>query len=174
MQEEEDRAAPRGSHLRAVRPREDDAFHQVAGRDRAGAVEKEILEAENKVGKSVDLLCGMCKRILEETKGAACPSASAWRASPSSKTKSTPRTSSSAARSPCSDFLGEPGRRYSIVDKKAKRTSFDYGGKAKKVESAKMLPMPATPERSGSAEAGDKKGLILGGAGLALGFLLGR
>ena len=32
-------------------------------------VEKEILEAENKVGKSVDLLCGMCKRILEETKG---------------------------------------------------------------------------------------------------------
>ena len=31
-------------------------------------VEKEILEAENKVGKSVDLLCGMCKRILEETK----------------------------------------------------------------------------------------------------------
>jgi hypothetical protein len=31
-------------------------------------VEKEILEADDKVGKSVDLLCLMCKKILEETK----------------------------------------------------------------------------------------------------------
>ena len=32
-------------------------------------VEKQILEAENKVGKSVDLLCAMCKKILDKTKG---------------------------------------------------------------------------------------------------------
>ncbi|EEH52392.1 uncharacterized protein MICPUCDRAFT_10887, partial [Micromonas pusilla CCMP1545] len=36
-------------------------------------VPEEILEAENKVGKSVDLLCAMCKRILEETKGCGVP-----------------------------------------------------------------------------------------------------
>ena len=140
------------------------------------AVEKEILEAENKVGKSVDLLCGMCKRILEETKGCGVPlgisveSVSIFKNEIDAAHELFRRTQSMLL-----DFLGEPWLvRYSIVDKMAKRTSFDYGGKAKKVESAKMLPMPATPERSGSAEAGDKKGLILGGAGLALGFLLGK
>ena len=139
-------------------------------------VEKEILEAENKVGKSVDLLCGMCKRILEETKGCGVPlgisveSVSIFKNEIDAAHELFRRTQSMLL-----DFLGEPWLvRYSIVDKNAKRTSFDYGSKVKKVESTKMLPMPASLERSGSAEAGDKKGLVLGGAGLVLGFLLGK
>ena len=36
-------------------------------------VEKEILEADDKVGKSVDLLCAMCRKILDETKGCGVP-----------------------------------------------------------------------------------------------------
>ena len=36
-------------------------------------VEREILDAEDKVGKSVDLLCAMCKKILDKTKGCGVP-----------------------------------------------------------------------------------------------------
>ena len=91
-------------------------------------MEKEILEAENKVGKSVDLLCAVCKRILEETKGCGVPlgisveSLSGFKNEIDAAFELFRRTQSMLL-----DFLGEPWLvRYSIVDKNSKRTSFDY------------------------------------------------
>jgi hypothetical protein len=184
-------------------------------------VEKEILEAENKVGKSVDLLCGMCKKILEETKGCGVPlgisveSVSIFKNEIDAAHDLFRRTQSMLL-----DFLGEPWLvRYSIVDKKSKRTSFDYGEApidtsinkqtaksnqnqiqwnpppyipewkcpyipewkcyvrtlhigAKKP--AAKLALPSTSEGVGAALMGDKKSLITGGVGLAVGFVLSK
>ena len=68
VQKAEDRAQARGPDLRALRQEKTMRFIKWLGVTVPEDVEKQILEAENKVGKSVDLLCGMCKRILEETR----------------------------------------------------------------------------------------------------------
>ena len=132
-------------------------------------VEKEILEAENKVGKSVDLLCGMCRRILEETKGCGVPlgvsveSVSIFKNEIDAAHELFRRTQSMLL-----DFLGEPWLvRYSIVDKKSKRTSFDYVRPAPPA-------LPSTEEKPTSADDGAKQKGILVGAGLALGLVLGK
>jgi hypothetical protein len=132
-------------------------------------VEKEILEAENKVGKSVDLLCGMCKRILEETKGCGVPlgvsveSVSIFKNEIDAAHELFRRTQSMLL-----DFLGEPWLvRYSIVDKKSKRTSFDYQRPA-------TPALPSTEEKPSSADDAAKQKGILVGAGLALGLVLGK
>jgi hypothetical protein len=136
-------------------------------------VEREILEAENKVGKSVDLLCGMCKRILEETKGCGVPlgisveSVSIFKNEIDAAHELFRRTQSMLL-----DFLGEPWIvRYSIVDKKSKRTSFDYGRPALSKEA-----LPATKENVSNDEGCkmDKQRVSLVGAGVALGLVLGK
>tara|TARA_B110001450_G_scaffold203166_1_gene192603 strand:- start:81 stop:689 length:609 start_codon:yes stop_codon:yes gene_type:complete len=150
-------------------------------------VEKEILEAENKVGKSVDLLCGMCKRILEETKGCGVPlgvsveSVSIFKNEIDAAHELFRRTQSMLL-----DFLGEPWVvRYSIVDKKSKRTSFDYVrppvSPPKAVaapETVPALPAPAEvpskpTKQTGGLDDKKEKGLMVG-AGLALGLVLGK
>ena len=85
-------------------------------------VEKEILEAENKVGKSVDLLCGMCRRILEETKGCGVPlGVSVESVSISKNEIDAAYELFRRTQSMLLDFLGEPWLvKYSIVDKKSK------------------------------------------------------
>ena len=66
------------------------------------------------------------------------------------------------------DFLGEPWLvRYSIVDKKSKRTSFDYQRPA-------TPALPSTEEKPSSADDAAKQKGILVGAGLALGLVLGK
>jgi hypothetical protein len=135
-------------------------------------VEKEILEAENKVGKSVDLLCGMCKRILEETKGCGVPlgvsveSVSIFKNEIDAAHELFRRTQSMLL-----DFLGEPWLvRYSIVDTKSKRTSFDYVRPA-----PPTAALPSTEEKLANlaGEDGKRTGILVG-AGLALGLVLGK
>ena len=135
-------------------------------------VEKEILEAENKVGKSVDLLCGMCKRILEETKGCGVPlgvsveSVSIFKNEIDAAHELFRRTQSMLL-----DFLGEPWLvRYSIVDTKSKRTSFDYVRPA-----PPTAALPSTEEKPANlaGEDGKRTGILVG-AGLALGLVLGK
>ena len=134
-------------------------------------VEKEILEADNKVMKSVDILCGMCKKILEETKGCGVPmgvsveSVSIFKNEIDAAHELFRRTQSMLL-----DFLGDPWLvRYSIVSKDSKRTSFDYGNKK---PPAKKLALPSTTE--GKSLMDDKKSLIVGGIGLAAGMVLSK
>lgn len=140
------------------------------------AVEKEILEAENKVGKSVDLLCAMCKRILEETKGCGVPlgvsveSVSIFKNEIDAAHELFRRTQSMLL-----DFLGEPWLvRYSIVNKGSKRTSFDYGNKKKKPAAKLALPFTSEDGSKGDSLLDGKKNLVVGGAGLVLGLLLSK
>ena len=115
-------------------------------------VEKEILEAENKVGKSVDLLCGMCKRILEETKGCGVPlgvsveSVSIFKNEIDAAHELFRRTQSMLL-----DFLGEPWLvRYSIVDRSP---------------SARRSITAQRPADGGAAVHEEKAGVARGDAG---------
>ena len=67
------------------------------------------------------------------------------------------------------DFLGEPWLvRYSIVDTKAKRTSFDYVRPA-----PPTAALPSTEEKPAAADEKTRSGVLVG-AGLALGLVLGK
>lgn len=140
------------------------------------AVEREILDAENKVGKSVDLLCAMCKKILEETRGCGVPlgisveSVSIFKNEIDAAHDLFRRTQSMLL-----DFLGEPWVvRYSIVDKKSKRTSYDYRRTPVATPpKAKVLALPETEKDTKDLDDKKEKGALIG-AGLFLGLVLGK
>ena len=149
-------------------------------------VEKEILEADDKVGKSVDLLCAMCRKILDETKGCGVPlgisveSVSIFKNEINAAHELFRRTQSMLL-----DFLGEPWLvQYKLVSKGAKRTSFDYGSR-KPVSPPKALPPVKEPKaaKEGSVGGGGlfenlsqeerKKLGVVGVVGAVVGFILG-
>ena len=111
------------------------------------AVEKEILEADKKVEKSVEILCGMCKKILEETKDCGVPlgisveSVSIFKNEIEAAQELFRRTQAMLL-----DFMGKPWlMKYEITDKGAKKNKNDK-----------------------------KKSLIAGGIGLALGAVISK
>ena len=150
-------------------------------------VEKEILEADDKVGKSVDLLCAMCRKILDETKGCGVPlgisveSVSIFKNEINAAHELFRRTQSMLL-----DFLGEPWLvQYKLVSKGAKRTSFDYGSRKPAASPPKALPPVKEPKaaKQGSVGGGGlfenlsqeerKKLGVVGAVGAVVGFILG-
>ena len=112
-------------------------------------VEKEILEADDKVGKSVDLLCAMCRKILDETKGCGVPlgisveSVSIFKNEINAAHELFRRTQSMLL-----DFLGEPWLvQYKLVSKGAKRTSFDYGSRKPAYPRPRLSRRSRSPRR---------------------------
>ena len=149
-------------------------------------IEREILDAEDKVGKSVDLLCAMCKKILDETKGCGVPlgisveSVSIFKNEINAAHELFRRTQSMLL-----DFLGEPWLvQYKLVSKGVKRTSFDYGSRKSPASPGAALPPVKEPKVAkkeggngglfeGLSEEEQKKLGIAGAVGVVVGFILG-
>ncbi len=132
----------------------------------------------------MDLLCAMCKRILEETKGCGVPlgvsveSVSIFKNEIDAAHELFRRTQSMLL-----DFLGEPWLvQYKIVEKGAKRTSFDYGAKGSPKPKT-VAALPSTSEKGGGGGGGGGGGdeekmknavvaVVSGVVGLLLGSVL--
>ena len=122
----------------------------------------------------MDLLCAMCKRILEETKGCGVPlgvsveSVSIFKNEIDAAHELFRRTQSMLL-----DFLGEPWLvQYKIVEKGAKRTSFDYGAKGSPKPKT-VAALPSTSEKGGGGDEEKMKNAVVAVVSGVVGLLLG-